>query len=140
MAYLPAPPYCSTTKVRDGARIRDAEDQQGSGDDPAGRQRQLELGDLEARRDWGFAGDYVRAMWLMLQAPAAADYVIARVRHIRSGNCARSRFAGWGSITESMWSRIPVTNGGRSRFSSSVTHLGLRQILRLEDDRRRSLN
>ena len=43
----------------------------------AGRQSTLELGDLEARRDWGFAGDYVHAMWLMLQAPAAADYVIA---------------------------------------------------------------
>lgn len=43
----------------------------------AGRQSKLELGDLEARRDWGFAGDYVRAMWMMLQAPAAADYVIA---------------------------------------------------------------
>jgi GDPmannose 4,6-dehydratase len=43
----------------------------------AGRQARLELGDLEARRDWGFAGDYARAMWLMLQAPAAADYVVA---------------------------------------------------------------
>jgi GDPmannose 4,6-dehydratase len=43
----------------------------------AGRQSKLELGDLEARRDWGFAGDYVHAMWLMLQAPVAADYVVA---------------------------------------------------------------
>ncbi|NMG77269.1 GDP-mannose 4,6-dehydratase [Aromatoleum diolicum] len=37
----------------------------------------LTLGDLEARRDWGYAGDYVRALWLMLQQPAADDYVIA---------------------------------------------------------------
>ena len=37
----------------------------------------LSLGNLEARRDWGFAGDYVRAMWLMLQRDAADDYVIA---------------------------------------------------------------
>jgi GDPmannose 4,6-dehydratase len=37
----------------------------------------LGLGNLEASRDWGFAGDYVRAMWLMLQQPAADDYVIA---------------------------------------------------------------
>jgi GDPmannose 4,6-dehydratase len=37
----------------------------------------LELGDLEARRDWGYAADYVRAMWLMLQAAVADDYVIA---------------------------------------------------------------
>jgi GDPmannose 4,6-dehydratase len=35
------------------------------------------LGNLEARRDWGFAGDYVRAMWLMLQQDGADDYVIA---------------------------------------------------------------
>ena len=37
----------------------------------------LSLGNLDARRDWGFAGDYVRAMWLMLQRDAADDYVIA---------------------------------------------------------------
>jgi len=37
----------------------------------------LFLGDLDARRDWGFAGDYVRAMWLMLQQDEADDYVIA---------------------------------------------------------------
>lgn len=37
----------------------------------------LLLGNLEATRDWGFAGDYVRAMWQMLQAPAADDYVVA---------------------------------------------------------------
>jgi GDPmannose 4,6-dehydratase len=43
----------------------------------AGQQSALALGDLEARRDWGFAGDYVHAMWQMLQAPVAADFVIA---------------------------------------------------------------
>ena len=37
----------------------------------------LRLGNLEARRDWGFAGDYVRAMWLMLQQDAPDDYVVA---------------------------------------------------------------
>ena len=37
----------------------------------------LALGNLDARRDWGFAGDYVRAMWLMLQQEQADDYVIA---------------------------------------------------------------
>lgn len=35
------------------------------------------LGNLDARRDWGFAGDYVEAMWLMLQQPQADDYVVA---------------------------------------------------------------
>lgn len=37
----------------------------------------LSLGNLDAKRDWGFAGDYVRAMWLMLQQPNPDDYVIA---------------------------------------------------------------
>jgi GDPmannose 4,6-dehydratase len=35
------------------------------------------MGNLDARRDWGFAGDYVEAMWLMLQQDVADDYVIA---------------------------------------------------------------
>jgi GDPmannose 4,6-dehydratase len=38
---------------------------------------ELRLGNLEARRDWGFAGDYVRAMWLMLQQDTPDDYVVA---------------------------------------------------------------
>jgi GDPmannose 4,6-dehydratase len=41
-----------------------------------GRQHSINLGNLEARRDWGFAGDYVRAMWLMLQQDRPLDYVI----------------------------------------------------------------
>jgi GDPmannose 4,6-dehydratase len=35
------------------------------------------LGNLDAKRDWGYAGDYVEAMWMMLQAPTPDDYVIA---------------------------------------------------------------
>ena len=55
-----------TRKVTDGAsRIA------------LGMATQLKMGNLEARRDWGFAGDYVRAMWCMLQQPAASDYVVA---------------------------------------------------------------
>jgi GDPmannose 4,6-dehydratase len=42
-----------------------------------GLQDELVLGNLDAERDWGFAGDYVEAMWLMLQQPYADDYVIA---------------------------------------------------------------
>ena len=55
-----------TRKVTDGvARIK------------LGLRDTLSLGNLEARRDWGFAGDYVRAMWSMLQQPAPDDYVVA---------------------------------------------------------------
>ncbi|CAG0933542.1 GDP-mannose 4,6-dehydratase [Geobacter sp.] len=43
----------------------------------AGLQERLYLGNLDAKRDWGFAGDYVEAMWLMLQQQEADDYVIA---------------------------------------------------------------
>jgi GDPmannose 4,6-dehydratase len=42
-----------------------------------GMQEKLHLGNLDAKRDWGFAGDYVEAMWLMLQQPEADDYVVA---------------------------------------------------------------
>jgi GDPmannose 4,6-dehydratase len=42
-----------------------------------GRSTELRLGNLEASRDWGFAGDYVEAMWLMLQQPTPEDFVIA---------------------------------------------------------------
>jgi GDPmannose 4,6-dehydratase len=55
-----------TRKVSDGvARIK------------LGLQQTLAMGNLDAKRDWGFAGDYVRAMWLMLQAEQPDDFVIA---------------------------------------------------------------
>ena len=54
-----------TRKVTDGvARIK------------LGLASELRLGNLDARRDWGFAGDYVEAMWLMLQRPEPQDYVV----------------------------------------------------------------
>ncbi len=55
-----------TRKITDGvARIK------------AGLTRELRMGNIEAKRDWGFAGDYVKAMWLMLQQEKPEDYVIA---------------------------------------------------------------
>jgi GDPmannose 4,6-dehydratase len=55
-----------TRKVTDGAvRIK------------LGMAQQLALGNLDARRDWGYAGDYVHAMWLMLQSDSPDDYVIS---------------------------------------------------------------
>jgi len=55
-----------TRKISDGvARIK------------LGLSRELRMGNLDAARDWGFAGDYVKAMWLMLQQEKADDYVIA---------------------------------------------------------------
>lgn len=43
----------------------------------AGKTKELALGNLDAKRDWGYAKDYVEAMWMMLQVPTADDYVIA---------------------------------------------------------------
>jgi GDPmannose 4,6-dehydratase len=43
----------------------------------AGRAREVRLGNLEARRDWGYAPDYVEAMWMMLQQDVPDDYVVA---------------------------------------------------------------
>jgi GDPmannose 4,6-dehydratase len=42
-----------------------------------GRKERLKLGNIEARRDWGFAGDYVRAIWMMLQTETPDDYIVA---------------------------------------------------------------
>jgi GDPmannose 4,6-dehydratase len=55
-----------TRKITDGvARIK------------LGLSKELKLGNLDAKRDWGFAGDYVRAMWMMLQQKEPRDYVVA---------------------------------------------------------------
>jgi len=45
-----------------------------------GAQEKLKLGNLDAKRDWGFAGDYVQAMWMMLQQDTPGDYVVATGR------------------------------------------------------------
>lgn len=42
-----------------------------------GLEKEVRMGNLESRRDWGFAGDYVEAMWMMLQQPTPDDYVVA---------------------------------------------------------------
>jgi GDPmannose 4,6-dehydratase len=77
-----------TRKISDGvARIK------------LGLANELRLGNLDAQRDWGFAGDYVRAMWLMLQQDAPDDYVIATGRTHRVRDFVRIAFesAGLGS-------------------------------------------
>lgn len=80
-----------TRKITDGvARIK------------LGLQKELALGNLDAQRDWGFAGDYVRAMWLMLQQPHADDYVVATGRTHTVREFCRIAFeaAGLGSFEQ----------------------------------------
>lgn len=70
-----------TRKVTDGvARIK------------LGLARQLPLGNLEARRDWGHAQDYVQAMWLMLRQDEPDDYVVATGRAVSVGDLCRFAF------------------------------------------------
>ena len=71
-----------TRKVTDGvARIKQ------------GKQRELRMGNLDAKRDWGYAGDYVEAMWLMLQQPQPDDYVVATGRTVTVRDFCRLAFA-----------------------------------------------
>ena len=88
-----------------------------------GLQRELALGDLDARRDWGYAGDYVRAMWLMLQQDEPDDYVIAtgETHSVRELAAARVRRASGstGRTTFAWTSRSSA--GRRSSTTSSAT-------------------
>ena len=107
-----------TRKVTDGvARIK------------LGLADSLSLGNLDAQRDWGFAGDYVRAMWLMLQQERADDFVIATgeshsVRELVEvafghvgldwqSTCASTR-ASCGPPKSTCWSVIRARRGRRS--------------------------
>ncbi len=84
-----------TRKITDGvARIK------------LGLASELRLGNLEARRDWGFAGDYVRAMWLMLQQATPEDYVIATGTTRSVGDFVRAAFA----CAELNWERYVVVD------------------------------
>jgi GDPmannose 4,6-dehydratase len=58
-----------------------------------GRESELRLGNLDAQRDWGFAGDYVRAMWLMLQNKEPVDYVIGTGETHSVGEFVRIAFS-----------------------------------------------
>ncbi|MBJ7332974.1 MAG: GDP-mannose 4,6-dehydratase, partial [Solirubrobacteraceae bacterium] len=64
-----------------------------------GQRKELRLGNLDAKRDWGYAKDYVEAMWLMLQQDTAEDYVIATNQTNTVEECVKIAFdqAGLGS-------------------------------------------
>jgi len=61
-----------------------------------GKQKKLSLGNLEAKRDWGFAPDYVEAMWLMLQQDKPENYVVGTGKTWSVEDCARIAFASQG--------------------------------------------
>jgi GDPmannose 4,6-dehydratase len=78
----------------------------------AGSQGMLYLGNLDARRDWGFAGDFVEAMWLMLQADKADDYVVATGEDHSVREFCEQAFACAG---------IPISWRGQGRDEQGVT-------------------
>ena len=61
-----------------------------------GKQEKLVMGNLDAQRDWGFAGDYIKAMWLMLQQDVADDYVIATGKTHSVSDLVATAFAAGG--------------------------------------------
>ena len=68
----------------------------------------LALGNLDANRDWGFAGDYVRAMWLMLQQDQPDDYVVATGETHSVRDLSRSPSATSASTGRSTCASIPA--------------------------------
>ena len=98
-----------TRKITDGAaRIK------------LGLASELRLGNLDAQRDWGFAGDYVEAMWLMLQQETPDDYVVATGRGAHRARVLRSRVrARSGSTTSEYVRRRPASSSGRSTSTCS---------------------
>ena len=85
-----------TRKISDGvARIK------------LGLADELRLGNLDASRDWGYAGDYVLAMWQMLQTDEPADYVVATGESTRCASSSRSRSPTRGSTPSSTSSTDP---------------------------------
>ena len=79
----------------------------------------LRLGNLDAQRDWGYAKDYVEAMWLMLQQDSPEDFVIATNPTTRSASASRSPSTRPGSATGSSTSRSTRRSCARPRSTSS---------------------
>ena len=79
-----------------------------------GLQEMLFLGNLEARRDWGHARDYVEAMWLMLQQPEPEDFVIATGEEHRSGNSWKWLSKKW---------ELPSVGGAKGWKRSDTTRI-----------------
>lgn len=105
-----------------------------------GLQKKLYLGNLDAKRDWGYAGDYVEAMWLMLQQKTPDDYVIAtgESRSVREFVEMSFREVGieiaWrgkgikevGIVKAVTSNELPVTSKTRKAFSTSTLPSALR--------------
>ena len=126
-------PGSSTTTSRPAAaRVRHAQDREAAAAAVSlGLETHVSLGSLDARRDWGFAGDYVRAMWLMVQQDEPGDYVDCerrdpqrpRPRRVRvRARRARTGRSTFGSTTRSCAGRrsCTISSATRRRRASSL--------------------
>jgi len=86
----------------------------------AGRRERLSLGNLEAKRDWGFAGDYVEAMWMVLQADEPEDYVVGTGEAHSVREFAELAFAFAAAGIELEWEGEGVDEVGRDRRTGAV--------------------
>lgn len=84
----------------------------------AGRKELISLGNLDARRDWGFAGDFVKGMWLMLQQPQARDYVLGTGETHSVRDFADAAFSAAGIPLE--WEGEGIEERGRDRATGKV--------------------
>lgn len=85
-----------------------------------GKQDVLELGSLDPKRDWGFAGDYVEAMWLMLQQDEAEDYVIATGENHSVEEFVKLAF---GAVGISDWQKYVAANKPEYMRPAEVDYL-----------------
>jgi GDPmannose 4,6-dehydratase len=105
----------------------------------AGSRDKLRLGNLDARRDWGHARDYVRAMWMMLQGSAPSDYIIATgVTHSVRDYCelafarAGLRYTDWVETDPELYRPVdPAVLVGNP--TKAKTELGWSAATRFED-------
>ena len=112
-----------------------------------GLQDKLYLGNLDAKRDWGYAPDYVEAMWLMLQADAPDDFVIATGEtHSRAGvpgarvHARRPRLGArtWRSTRATSapprWTPCSATRPRRASSSAGAPKVGFEELVRIMVD------
>ncbi len=83
-----------------------------------GLQKELCLGNLDAKRDWGFAAEYVEAMWRMLQAPAPGDYVVSTGETHSVREFVEAAFGALG--VELQWSGTGTKEEGRDKATGKV--------------------
>jgi GDPmannose 4,6-dehydratase len=111
----------------------------GACDIARGRQQRLQLGNLQIQRDWGWAPEYVEAMWLMLQQERADDYVIATGHTYSLEAFAQAAFAGvgldWADYVSSDASQMRPTDimVGRANPAKALRQLGWQASLRMPD-------